>query len=417
MLLKNSIRIAMGTITMAALAACGTKQNVMSDRVDVRGIVAETMAADDKAEELSLAAERLVTPASFMTAYEVAGLALKYDAQNPRARFLRAFLAPSMELRGFMARIVPLMKSHPEHIREYNRIARHIREGDPALVKFFFKGPQDIAWEPDVQEVIARVTLRLDDFRKVLESLKGQEFVLTADIAPFQENGLAKSCRVEQPEPGVFDLSGCNATKIETRKVNTADFEFMRGVISGAQVYLTVLNGYDAIGALKVAGTHDGAKGQDIVEELSRQNGFGALRKNQGFGVLPDVARDVVIGSRYVLAKQSEYCKEGSSSEENRPGYLFDKGVCLENTDHVRSVLGLIKASAAGQAIVITKNDRPFTVNPGGFARKPLNNLRTLLPGKWNECDRLVSLGDNSLGGLLPDSNFDQFVEGDVSCN
>jgi hypothetical protein len=422
MLLNKSL--ALGLISVVGLSACSSKDNKVADyssKFSVASIMNNpNLSAEDKAEELSKGAQLLVTPTTFMYASSVADAALSLNAKNPRARFIKGLLGPAMEMKGIVHRIVPLVNAHPQFQRGFTRLVRDIRKADPAVQSFLFNGPFDIRTEGDVQEFIARVTVRYDEFRRTLGDLKDTEFTITANVDAFSSHSVSEAssrCQVSRPVEGVYDLSQCPSSKYVSRKLNRADFEILKQQVAGAQVYATILNGYDLSGVL----TASESKEQDpkkALETLLQTPAFGHLRKTSGFGVMPDIAKDAVLGARWAIETQSELCPNGSQQGAPvRPGYLFESGLCIEQQDRVVQVMAMVESVAQGNTIQLeTARHMKINVAPMKFFSAPIEDLRTQLPVRTNQCGRVTGIGSGTLGEVFPTADLNKMLEEESHC-
>lgn len=425
MLLKKSSRLALGLISVIGLNACSSKDNTQADYAAGFNVAAimnhPSLSSADKAEELSKGAQLLVTPTSFMYADAVAAAALSLDPKNPRARFIKGLLGPAMEMKGIVHRIAPLVSAHPKMQKGFKGLYQDVKKTDPALQSFLLNGPFDIKTEADVQEFIARVTVRYDEFRRTLGELKDSEFTITANVDAYQTQSLSDAsqiCAVTRKAEGVYDLSGCQASKYVTRKVNRADFEIMKQQIAGLQVYTTVLNGYDLSGVLSAseASTQDPRTG---LEKLLENKSFATLRQTSGFGVMPDLAKDAVVGARWALEKQAELCPNGPQADGNvRPGYLFEAGLCLEDNDRVVQVLAMVESIAQGNSIQLeTKRGMKVNVAPMKFFSAPITDLRSQLPVETNGCGHVTAIGSGTFGEVFPTADLNKMLKAESDCH
>src|SRR5687768_15532354 len=84
------------------------KQEQGPNGKDIRVEVSDKM----DAEELALAGEQLISPATFMLAQKTFNMSLTKDPNNKRAQFYTAMLKPWMASRGLAVRLKPVIRLH-----------------------------------------------------------------------------------------------------------------------------------------------------------------------------------------------------------------------------------------------------------------------------------------------------------------
>ena len=402
-------------LVLANLVACGTKHSDHST-IDVASIQANrSLTKEQKAEELSRGAEQLISASGFMYADTVVGVALAVDPHNLRARFWKAALAPTMELRGIVNRIAPLALTS-KNADKYKKFMAELQNGqtDKSVAEFLMDGPQDIRTERELQDKVARITLKLDEFRTTLKSMKNAdlEIRLNTDLKTAAKS---ESCVSRQIGEGMYVTDYCEAVLPNTVKLNHADFLALQQSVAGVQVYLSALNSYDLTGSFKIADASENQSPEAVVDELIKNNKFGVLRADQSLNVVPTLAKDMLVAYRYAQKMQTELCPQGTASADNRPGQLFSKGVCLVPDSAVESQLNAIELMLSGQAAVLDAHvgntTIPVLVNPTQFLNHPVANIRSLLPIKSDACKNLTAMGDGRLGGAFPTGDLNKLLQ------
>ena len=395
--------------------------------VNVAALRADSsLTSEQKAERMAEAAERLLTPTSFMYSHDVAELALSFDPTNRKARLLKAFLAPTMELQGLYGRIEPLMKTQPDQYVEYAKGVAQLRRMNPesSLTRFILDGPADIATEREFQEVVARFTNKLNEFRLVLKELKsGPEISLYINDEAFKKASLEeaiKECWINQPQPMVFDFSKCKLSKIYERRMNRADLEAVQQMVGGYQVYFTLINGYDLSGVYSKS-DRMGHDGEANLELLLEDRNFATLRSEHGFGVIPELASDALLGVKYAISMQAKLCKEGRPSKKNRPGYLMNEGFCIRLDNEMNDTLSKVEQMLQGPLDIVLNaggNSVTSRIHPTAFLAQPIQDARSLMPYTKNACGHVTSIADASLGGLFPNKDVNTLLAlGAQSCH
>lgn len=424
--LKKATRDLALTVALASmsLTACSPNQSGEVDTrlINLASIMDVThLTPEQKAEELALAAEQLATPSSFMYAYSVSQTALTFDSKNVRARFWAAALAPTMELKGIYTRIEPLVRTNPDHYLDYVRWTTDLKRTTPekSVRDFLFGGPSDIQTEREAQEVIARFTVRVDEFRNLMKELKNEVLVLNINDSAFQKEGLQdaaqKTCTVQQVGPYSYEWTNCDFTRAYQVRLNQADFEGLQVAAAGIQTYITLLNSRDITGLYSKAALLEKESPHRALETLLEDPRFGTLRTDHGLGVIPDSIRDAVLGARYAVKMQDKLCRTGRAQPSNRPGHLFQDGFCITQTPSVPRFLSTVEASLSGSPITFViqspnNSSAAVTINPVKFFETPLQDLRSLQPETYNWCGEISGLADGTFGGLFPTGDLNSYL-------
>ena len=418
-LLKASI-LAMAASAMTACSPSHTEPQTDNRILDVASIhESASLSPEQKSEKMAKASERLVTPASFMYASEVADAAVAHDPKNARARFWKAALAPVMELKGVLTRIERLVKQRPQAYANFAKMVADIKTRNPerSVTEFLFDGPADINTEREAQELVARVTLKLDEFRKVVKQLKEEnaEFSIYINDEAAKSQSMAdaiKSCPWRETSPFVYELGECDLSGAYEVTLNRADFEGIQHVIAGYQTYITLLNVYDLSGVYKKS-THLGHGAQQDLALLLKDAKFGTLRETHGLGAIPDAAADTVMGVKYARELQRELCPKGRPDPANRPGHLFRDGLCIGNSVESDRILWMVEKVLAGETIPVQGTQ----VNPLKAFTSPVQDLRSLTPIETNSCGLVTKVNEPTLNGVFPEGDLNDLLADSAARN
>ncbi len=377
--------------------------------INVAAIVADSaMSKEVKAQALADTSETLLAAQALFPAAHTAKAALAIDAANPKARLLMAVIAPQLELKGIVGRVEPLVQTRPEIHSRFAKATARFRKVNSPLADFALNGPKDIHTESDAQELIARYIYRLDQLRRTLNDLKnGPEIPLHTSpdsLVQFTVAQAMVSCVAEIEQGRVYDFSNCPATKTAEHRLNRADLEAAQQLVAGYQTLLTFLNAWDFSGAYQTSIRVSGNREHDMKLFLANAK-FGTLRKGNAIGVIPDIAKDAVIGARYAISMQQELCPQGKQSTQNRPGYAFEKGLCVRAKNKLERTLGLIELMLKGPTAVAVSESEVITVDAPAFFSQPLKDVREIVPAKFDKCGRVTSLNDRTVNGILPNAD------------
>lgn len=372
-----------------------------------------------KAERLALSAEKLVTPIGFMYAYRVFTKALEIDPNNGRARFYQAFLRPAMELRGLITRVEPLVKRLDARAQKrFYDFRDKMAEG--GLKEFLLAGQPDISNEIESQNWVKGVYQAQTEFRQFLRENKDLVFDITMNKTE-QGNKVYERCAVIEVEPNVFQLPKCPYITELKKSINRADLEVFQQATAGLQIYFMMMTGYDYTGAID---TDQLQKKEDwdsiqVNEYLKTLEGWGDLRKDHDFADFKGLGVDLLGGIKWAYRLKKVLCPKGASNVDNRPGYLFDYGLCIrEKVDRegpyekVETIFAMFEIALSGVAQSTQYfthrgeggRKHYFTTDVNFFAPylNPIKSAKGYLVKSYDECERPLETMDPTVGGMYP---------------
>jgi hypothetical protein len=433
-------KIALSLICALAMGACTRGQVRDKNKtitVDSEGIVNDkSLSSAEKGERLALAAEQLLTPASFMYANDVADVALSYDKNNMRAQLIKVLVKPAILSKGILVRVKPLMESTERGKQEYQKmIEDSAKWPNNALVKFAFDGQADIKTEADAQKFIAGIAKAYDDQRLFFKNHKDLELTLhVPDMWQASEiDSRAKDCQAEKQAAGNYSVT-CDFSNLLEYKINRAENESAQQIAAGMEMFVTLYNGYRADGVIDYLKSIQGRdesqiSGRETFEQLLKNKRFGTVRDNKALKSVLALGLDGVAGTRWAMAMQAELCKNGMDSrsqEANRPGYVIKDGICIDTTNRnedgqsVDQVLNTVEMALRGGILNAT-----FTVNeganfgkqvntrlrPAAIFSNPIQDVRDLGPFTYSQDGGSVTaFGDKTIGGIFVNGDGNEII-------
>jgi len=411
-------------IGITLLVSCSSGRNKKGPGTPVRvvdtNLTDESKLLDDqsKAEKLALAGEQLVTPVAFMYADSVFDQALSIDSENFRANFYKRFLAPFMSLKGYMARFKPLIVQKGEEAKK--RYEERIKNmPNSGLKTFLLDGPEDITNEKTAQIFLDGLVKAKSEFRAFLEKNKDRELTLNINSVELMNKAMNKAeedCRVEQISEGVFEYSEeCSMAEVLQVKVERADFELLKHITAGHEIYATLLTAYDVTGVIKkdeIVGKD--ATQEQVVEYFRSIEDFGKIRENHGLKNIQAMGSDAVVGLKWAYELRQKLCPKGREDKLNRPGHLFKNGLCVpeysKDGEPIEQVLAFFERVMNAETVemVIPKNKSKTNdeVRTQVAYLSPLVNpvvdLKTIMPINFNECGNAMDVGEPTMGGYFP---------------
>ena len=421
---KFALLLALGTMVSCSQGIKQPEAKSGYALINTNSILADkSLNASSRAEQLALAAEQLMTPTSFMYADIILDQALQADPSNLRAKFYKAVVATPMALKGFAVRIKPLASRDIESLRKYNEAISNIPNS--GLKAFLFDGKEDIRNEKDVQGFADSIYNAQNELRLFLKANKNSSLVINMNDWGLQGkfNKHIQDCAVEQTGNGTFSMKLCDLRKSVQVELNRADMEALMYMSAGLQMYTASITAYDLSGSIDVAIK---SKGQEVSnatiwKKLIRNADFGTLRNTKVLQNIPGMGMDSVMGMRWAISMQDELCPSGHEEINARKGFLFTKGICLtdgtrEAEDAMERILKVADMALAGQAIEIKKADGDISViKPLEVLSTPIADLKKLDP-TFNDCNKLASISDDSLGGALPNNDANEMLAISAAC-
>lgn len=390
-----------------------------------RALKPGTQAAKDESEKMAKLAEKLVRANTIQVAHRVAFQALELNQWNTRAQFVLKMTAPIMELKGIYTRVLPIVSVHPKKYREYKNYLKQIREWSvetPDFVGFLMDGQPDLHRESEVQDVVENYVERTDELRDWLKENRKQDFAYTYYIPGAVQ---VPACTATEKATGVWQLDNCNRGVIsKTVKLNMADFEAIRQIAAGIQVYAAMATAYSVDGIMKAGGglPAEGDTQKAKYESFSAIKGLGQLRNTKFFVLAPKVMSDFVVGYRVAKKLNSELCPAGDEQSDSRKGMLFHRGVCsdkLENGDRLIATLDLLARGKIAPMTFEVANGAKTDVEMDlkTFIRQPPKDLRDLGPAKFNKCGQVEALADGTVAGLFSKGELNEILAHESQAN
>lgn len=398
--------LALTVITALSVVGCGQK----SDDKNKAGKLKVQTNANMSSDELTLAAEQLVSPYTFMLAYKVAKSAYDKNPNDLKAEFYMRMLKRFEAFRGVAARMRGALNS--EQLAKHDRWVKEFPESP--LKKFITESGQPINTVADMQKVLDEYFQAVREFRNFLKINQAAKFELYMNPHQFQEeirNELVNSCVAVELEGGL-DVE-CDFKDIAVKKLNSADLLVLRQLTAGELLY-SVYNSY----------TLDGLDRPDFellsprekAEYLSKSQGFGHLRQGHIFSLLKEIGSDLSASVKWAAQYQAQLCPAGYEVESQRKGYLYDEGICVgDEQEPLQMFIATLDRALGGitQMDFKTQDGQAITTKVDAFAwtKAPIQNLRHVMPNQWNNCDEATSLVDNTLGGIFVENNVNQFLQ------
>jgi tetratricopeptide (TPR) repeat protein len=423
---------------VVAFTGCGDKKEDKNPEVIIH--------ADEKmsAEELAESGEALVSPFTFMLADRVFTMALAKDPENKKAQFYKNFVKRLMVLKGIVRRIAPLARAGTAQQRaDYEDWKKQFPESP--LKTFLLDGPEDLTREAQLVDVLTDYQKALNDFRKFLKVNSNMELTLNLNPYVFEKDiktDLANSCRSESSSDssdsagpgtgsghvrgnghGIGDGDGtpreivvrCYSWGVAQKKVNAADLVAIRQMTGGEIYFMAMYTAYDISTFVEISKNQElkTMTPPEVLKYYKSLPSLGKLRKEQTLGMIPELGSDLSAAIKWAKQYQDRICPGGAGSSNQRPGFLFKDGLCVNPTQKDEQNLARLDHALAGIFSAPLYNSREEQIgeirtNALGFFANPPQELKALLPESVDSKGQVTQWSDKTFGGLFPDGDIDR---------
>ncbi len=405
--------------------ACSNKDEGQKNSVvvDTNALQQSGRTMMESAENLALAGEQLVSPISFMYADLVFDLALRANPDNKRAQFYKALIKPMMVMKGAMKRIRPVINSlSAEQQTEYNDFIA--KSPNSALKTFLLDGQEDITTEEDALGLMDEYRAAWEGIRVFMKENKDLNMVVNIMTLPGNQSALdkaAEECATQNHMNEVFEIENCSYLNALEINISRADVEVIQQIAAGMQIHNILMTSYslDGVRSYIEANQDNDLTAQDAIEHFKNSTTAGKLRHND-LTKIPEFGADAIAGMRWAMAAQQQLCPSNVTSKENRKGFLFEEGICVERTDKdgkpIEDLLATIEAALTGGLISIegikaNGDVVAADIKPVAPFANPVQDLRSLSPISYNNCGNPVALADSTIGGFFPNADGNTFLK------
>lgn len=409
--MKTQILKALVVLAITTQIACQSKHEGQINSTKSSKIVEAN--SNMTSDELTDAAEQLLTPTQFMHADTILNIALEKDSSNVKAQFYKHFLKSFMSNKGILTRIKPLIRKHG-NITEYENNLKQLP--DLHMKKFLTSGKEDISSVKDIQTWFSDYQLALNEFRKFLIVNQDKTFTLELNAQALEaslKDPNSYSCETLKAENDSYKFK-CDMTIVGKKVISTPDLIAIRQMTAGWILYLNIFTAYsfEGIEIFKTVEIKEGTSAKDIQNLITEKlPEFGKLRKNNLLKEVVPMGSDFVNAGRWVIQYQQQLCPSGMAKPQQRKGALFHEGLCVANADEGLKSLALIE-QVLSQTMKINVGTSTEQVEIDYMApfKTPVENLLTLAPKEYDNCGNAISLNDSSYGGLFPNKDAEKVL-------
>lgn len=384
----------------------------------VEAIEKSELSRSEAAEEIAKGAEQLVYAKGFEQADRVAADALKLDPANLRAGFIKALLEPLILLKGIVVRLQPLAERNPALKKNWDHTVAALKsQPDYMLNSYYLDGNPEISTEKELQNYLDKLIAALEHFRLFVRDHRNSEITMMSSPMFIQNanSRYAYRCKITETANRSYELVCPPSSARHQVTLNRADFEIIQSAIGFYELYLALPNGYDLTGTVESIKEMNGASEiltkdyQKIVDDIMAHAEFGTLRIPNTMSKARSWGLDILNSVLWANENVKLLCSMGSEHPQNRPGYLFDKGLCVIDAfkPHLEKVEKVVKSNQEVPFDFSLGHGNMVTVQMNVFAlfEKPMESLKQLGPLKIDSCGNLVELRDPTIAGLFPNGD------------
>jgi hypothetical protein len=422
--MKNVLRLPLITIALAGtvtLVACSKKEDAANPRTI-------TVQNQDDATNLVNAAEQLITPYTFAHADQVLDQALAKDPTNEKGLFLKALLKPVMALKGIARRIDPAVQKYgtPTQVESYKRDMKERIPKSAAADFLKAQSSKSIAAIADAQTLLEDVREGYLDIYTFIKKHPTAAFELRLNPYLFGkeiEDGYLDNCTVTEGADGKTFFN-CNLENLAIRKVNAADLAMIAQMSAGAYLSLTPYAAYSMADTESLIIESNKRRDQGLAPLTDRQvtamldqsNEFGKLRSNNGLSKIALFGSDFTNSLKWAIENQSQLCPVLKNpdqlfpKEKRRPGFLFEQGICIEDTEAAYKAADKIAEALVKPIEIRAEDDYVSSFDLKKLTEGALTNLKNGKPVQFDRNGKAVRLQDSSLNGLFPNQDAEAFL-------
>ena len=405
----------LATSLVLALTACSQSKDQSASEKAKQIHLNNQMQSNDLAD----AGEQLVSPYTFMFADKAFDMALEKDAANPKAQFYKAFIKRLMVFKGIARRIGPLMnKGDQKQIADYAKWKKDFPESP--LKTFLMDGPEDIDTYAKATRVVADYNKALNEFRLFLKKNSTLELTLNLNPHVFQQEineEYANSCTWKEVADGSIDVN-CDSSGVAQKKLNSADLIALRQATGGEMLYWSIYTAYDMT-TIEQISKNEQLQHMTPPEALAYYKtlpSIARLNADNTLNLIPEIGVDFSAAVKWVKQYQDRVCPKGISGRNQRRGFLFKDGVCIENATELDKSLAVLDQALGGVFTAPIKDDNDqqidqIRVNLVGFLKNPPQDLKNLLPESVDQEGKVTRWSDSTFGGLFPDGDISKIPQ------
>ncbi len=395
-------------------------------RVNAKEIMEDPdLAKNHKAEKLVEAGEQLLLPETFHLADAVFKQALNINPSNKKAQLYNMLLKPSMNLKGILKRIEPLVekddREYPAYKEQLDRKeffvqgyhngriygpAHSMWTGSYLPVDFLVDNTDmpSIHTESELQEFVRSQVDVFNEVRQFLNKTINTEIEIKLSERWQVQRASSRSqiCRFTIITDFDYNIECSEDQSYMTTKIDRGDMEALKTLAAGMQLYHIIGSSYDVTATQKHMmdlRQKDNFTDRYKIEKVLNENSKTAtLNEDHMLNQIISLGKDGMIAARWIRENHVKMCPgpndgiaftdrgyEWDSEKQEmvprrvllpRQGYLFDRGICWDkiapdyNYKELGKVFDTIDKALAGEIVEMQSQVHDDKYN-GNFENYP----------------------------------------------
>lgn len=322
-----------------------------------------------------------------------------------------------MSFRGILSRIKPLVNQlTAEDMRQYQTLVASLPTG--AYRSFLLDGPEDIKTERDVQDFFQMISIEQRKVRQLFKEVNEKSIVLYANTPNPKVSDIAiiRDCQFQadsNPEKWAYNCD--HFSKIQF-PFEYADWETSRFWLAIAQVQATLPRAYDLTGLIALRKQFKGSKAvsdKQVIHAIRNEAQLGRLVDIHALKEIMELGTEGIYAMKDAAANQNAICPNSSRARIGKPKSPLTDGLCL--SEKAKKIIPVAELGLRGPVTIalevmkhhpqLQDNIYETSIDLAKFVAAPPNDLKNVLPDKFDACGNSTNLQDPSLGGLFPEGD------------
>lgn len=393
-----------------------------------------SLSPKDQADRYAQDAALLMNPLTLPAALPLAEKALELNPENKKAQLIVALLRPLSIFKGFLARTEGLHESLSYPSRSAYRNLRQSLKNN-SLFELYFAQSSDapIRNELELQALLDNYKAELIRSKNELDTLLNLELSFEV-LLPVQGTAIEaiwKECSYSMTNNDHITISPCNLMQRQMMHLNRGDMQTLSIMLGGQLVQTILATGYELGGALTIEQKQYLFKTPESIFEFLRTEANFGYKRGSGWQEISNLGADLLAAIRWTLNHQTLFCSTTSSSSYLHPRNVLKSNLCLNSKrSTLEQSLGFFALALAGSNLQTTIHSKGLFFNdlnqknsshqysehatslrPEALINHGPSHLKALFPQSYDGCGNIHQFADNSLSGLLPNSDADQIAQ------
>lgn len=231
-----------------------------------------------------------------------------------------------------------------------------------------------------------------------------------------------KLCEVWEEKKGDYRMGVCPISA-KQMIINQADFESIQQIFAGLQLLISFIRSYHIDGMAPVLNQSKYKTLEERFKYLNKIDGFGKLKTDYHSDLTKTLGADLLGALKWAESRYTDFvCDTGKGiSPVRRKNTLFNFDKCLDIKNDISDELFVVletMLNGIAQPFQLSrrKTTKKFVASPLTPVLKPVQELKSLFPTKYDKCGQPIAFKDKTLGGMFPEEDADEIVSALTIC-